>query len=43
MAYIERRQLEYDIYAGEWTDAGTFESLQEANKLMHETANAIRP
>jgi glucose-1-phosphate thymidylyltransferase len=40
--YIERRQLQYDIYAGEWTDAGTFESLQEANKLMHETANAIR-
>ncbi|MCW5746565.1 MAG: NTP transferase domain-containing protein [Alphaproteobacteria bacterium] len=40
-AYIERRQLEYDIYAGAWTDAGTFESLQEANKLMHETANAI--
>jgi glucose-1-phosphate thymidylyltransferase len=39
--YIERRQLQYDIYPGEWTDAGTFESLQEANKLMHDSANAI--
>ena len=32
--YIELGELEYDICNGEWTDAGTFESLHEANKLM---------
>lgn len=32
--YIGRNQLEYDILAGWWTDAGTFESLNTANKLV---------
>lgn len=32
--YIENGELEYDIYNGSWTDAGTFESLHEANQLM---------
>ena len=32
--YIELGELEYDIYDGHWTDAGTFESLHEANQLM---------
>lgn len=41
--YIARRQLRYDVYDGEWTDAGTFESLQEANRLLHATANEIAP
>jgi len=39
--YIERRQLQYEIYPGAWTDAGTFDSLLEANKLLHDTANEI--
>lgn len=35
-AYIKLGQLTYDILEGEWTDAGTFESLNYANKLfMH--------
>jgi len=33
-AYIERGELTYGVLAGEWTDAGTFESWQEANKLL---------
>jgi glucose-1-phosphate thymidylyltransferase len=40
-AYIARRELQYDIYEGHWTDAGTFESLMEANRLLSETQNAI--
>jgi len=32
-AYIEKGQLEFDQINGEWTDAGTFESLQHANNL----------
>ena len=39
--YIELGELEYDICNGEWTDAGTFESLHEANKLMLETSNQL--
>ncbi len=41
--YIARHQLRYDVYDGEWTDAGTFESLQEANRLLHATSNEIAP
>jgi glucose-1-phosphate thymidylyltransferase len=33
-AYIDRKQLAYDIYEGSWTDAGTFESYQLANQMM---------
>jgi glucose-1-phosphate thymidylyltransferase len=40
-AYIARRELQYDVYDGHWTDAGTFESLMEANRLLSETQNAI--
>jgi glucose-1-phosphate thymidylyltransferase len=32
--YINKNQLEYDILSGWWTDAGTFESLNTANKLV---------
>jgi glucose-1-phosphate thymidylyltransferase len=32
--YINRNQLKYDILSGWWTDAGTFESLGTANKLV---------
>lgn len=34
--YLEKRQLEYDILEGFWTDAGTFESLLRANILVSE-------
>lgn len=40
-AYIARRELQYDVYEGQWTDAGTFESLIEANRLLSETRNVI--
>jgi glucose-1-phosphate thymidylyltransferase len=32
--YIKREELKYDILQDEWTDAGTFESLLEANKIL---------
>lgn len=35
-AYIRRGQLTYDVLAGWWTDAGTFDSLARANRLVIE-------
>jgi len=40
--YISRGQLKYDICRGRWTDAGTFDSLLEANRLMMENFNQIK-
>lgn len=40
-AYIERGQLEYDFCEGRWTDAGTIESLFEANKILIRNRNKI--
>ena len=39
--YIERGEMEYDILEGDWTDAGTFESLQFANRILLEYNNEI--
>jgi len=39
--YIKNNELEYDILDGEWTDAGTLESLQYANQLMSKYNNEI--
>jgi glucose-1-phosphate thymidylyltransferase len=33
-AYLERKLLSHDVYEGEWTDAGTFESYLFANQIM---------
>lgn len=33
-AYIALGQLTYGVLDGDWTDAGTFESLQHANQLL---------
>jgi glucose-1-phosphate thymidylyltransferase len=33
-AFVARGQLGFDVLAGWWTDAGTFESLQRANELV---------
>ncbi len=33
-AYIRRGELTYDVLEGNWTDAGTFESLLHANQLF---------
>ena len=35
-AYIEKGQMTFDILPGWWTDAGTFESLYRANRLVAE-------
>jgi glucose-1-phosphate thymidylyltransferase len=32
--YIQDKKCTYDIFKGFWTDAGTFESLQQANQLV---------
>jgi len=40
-AYIELNQLEYDIVKGRWTDAGTFESMIEANEILFSNNNEI--
>ncbi len=39
-AYIKKGNLEYDVLKGYWTDAGTFESLYRANRLV--AAKAIK-
>ena len=41
--YIEKQQLQYSICRGRWTDAGTFESLFDANKILLENKNEILP
>ncbi len=40
--YIEKGQMTWDILEGWWTDAGTFESLLHANRLVAQTgANKV--
>jgi glucose-1-phosphate thymidylyltransferase len=39
--YIERGQLEHDFCVGRWTDAGTFESYFEANRILIENDNRL--
>jgi glucose-1-phosphate thymidylyltransferase len=39
--YISKNELEYDVLKGNWTDAGTIESLQYANELMNRVQNHI--
>lgn len=39
--YIEQNQLHYSICKGRWTDAGTFESLFQANQILVENNNDI--
>jgi len=41
--YIKSGLLEYGFVEGRWTDAGTFESLIEANALLLSTNNRIVP
>ncbi len=39
--YIKQSKLFYDILPGQWIDAGTFESLAEANRMMLAVNNQI--
>lgn len=41
--YIERNQLQYSFVQGRWTDAGTFDSLRDANELLLSIDNTILP
>jgi glucose-1-phosphate thymidylyltransferase len=40
--YIELNELKYDILEGNWTDAGTIESLIYANQIMLKAKNNIQ-
>lgn len=40
-AYIRKKQLAFSFVEGRWTDAGTFESLIEANTLLLSINNRI--
>lgn len=40
--YIEKGWLQYTFVQGRWTDAGTFESLREANELLLSIDNSIQ-
>lgn len=40
-AYIAAGELRYDICKGRWTDAGTFDSLGEANRILGGNSNRI--
>ena len=40
-AYIALNQLQYDVCYGRWTDAGTFDSLLEANTILSANENRI--
>jgi glucose-1-phosphate thymidylyltransferase len=39
--YIKLGEMEYDILEGDWTDAGTFESLQIANQMLMKCDNVV--
>lgn len=41
-AYIGRGQMSFEIVYGEWTDAGTFDSLLRANEIAAGTFKKIR-
>ena len=40
--YIRRLEMEYDILDGEWTDAGTLESLHLASELLRKYNNELQ-
>jgi glucose-1-phosphate thymidylyltransferase len=40
--YVGQNAMTYDIIDGDWTDAGTFESLMYANQLLFSIGNTIR-
>ena len=37
-AYIQKKQMEYDVLKGWWTDSGTIDSLLRANQLVAQKA-----
>lgn len=41
--YIQQKLMEYSFVEGRWTDAGTFDSLLEANQILLNNENRILP
>jgi glucose-1-phosphate thymidylyltransferase len=39
---VEQNTMTYDTIEGEWTDAGTFESLMQANQMLFSIDNTIQ-
>ena len=39
--YIKLNELKFDVIKGKWTDAGTFESIIEANEILNNNNNEI--
>ena len=39
--FVRRGQLEYGLVQGRWTDAGTFESLSQANEILLANDNEV--
>jgi glucose-1-phosphate thymidylyltransferase len=39
--YLKQGQMEYSLVHGRWTDAGTYESLNEANNILSANHNKI--
>lgn len=42
-AYIQKKELRYQVLEGEWTDAGTFESLLYANEILTKQSPQASP
>ena len=40
-SYLEQNKLEYSTVKGRWTDAGTFDSLLDANEILNSNQNRI--
>jgi glucose-1-phosphate thymidylyltransferase len=43
VAYLRRGELRFDVMRGWWTDAGTFDSLHQANELLRTVVPLARP
>lgn len=41
-AYVRRGALQHDVHCARWVDAGTFESLHEANAILSSSNGATR-
>jgi len=40
--YVKKGLMKYDVVDGEWMDAGTFESYQEANRILYMINNVVK-
>ena len=40
--YVKKGLMQYDIIDGDWMDAGTFESYQQANEILYKINNEVK-